>query len=63
MIRIEDLTDKDIGRNVNYHGAYNGPVETGQLTSWNEHFVFVRFKGPNGEACEPEQVSFEGGGS
>lgn len=60
MIEISKLTDKDIGRNVLYHREYCTP-ERGVLTSWNSHFVFVRFRGPNGESCEPEDVSFEHG--
>lgn len=59
MIEIGKLTEKDIGRNVLYHREYCTP-ERGILTSWNKHFVFVRFKGPNGESCEPEDVSFDG---
>ena len=52
------LTQNDIGRNVLYHREYSTP-EVGRLSSWNEHYVFVQFKGPNGEACDPEDVSFE----
>lgn len=58
MIKIKDLKEKDIGRNVIYNRKYF-KVEFGKLSSWNEKYVFVRFKGPNGEACEEEDVSFE----
>ena len=58
MIAIDQLTDADIGRNVVYR-AFNDHCEVGQLTSWNKTFIFVRFLGPNGEACCPEDVSFE----
>lgn len=59
MIDIEKLTEADIGRNVTYHREFCDR-EFGKLSSWNDRFVFVRFKGPGGEACEPEDVSFDG---
>ena len=62
MISITELTDKDIGRNVVYHRE-SCDREVGQLTSWNNKYVFIRFNGPNGEACEPCDVSFEFSGS
>jgi hypothetical protein len=58
MIEISKLTEEDIGRNVTYHRDFCDK-EFGKLSSWNQKFVFVRFKGPNGEACEPEDVSFD----
>ena len=58
MITIKELTQNDIGRNVTYHREFCNR-EFGQLSSWNDKYVFVRFKGPNGEACEPEDVSFD----
>lgn len=57
MIDIATLTEADVGRNITYHREHC-KREFGQLSSWNDKFVFVRFKGPNGEACEPEDVSF-----
>lgn len=61
MIDLKTLTPDDVGRSVTYHREYCQP-EHGTLTSWNKKFVFVKFKGPNGEACEPEDVSFDFGG-
>lgn len=58
MIYIDKLTEKDKGRNIIYHREFCNR-EVGKLTSWNQKFVFVRFKGPTGEACEPADVSFE----
>lgn len=58
MIDPKALTESDVGRNVTYHREYCDR-EHGTLTSWNEKFVFVRFKGPTGEACEPSDVSFD----
>lgn len=58
MIKIEDLTEEDIGRNVAYHREFCNR-EHGKLSSWTANIVFVRFKGPNGEGCEPCDVSFD----
>ena len=57
MIKIHELKESDIGREVIYHRTYCNK-EVGKLSSWNDKFIFVRFKGPNGEACEQEDVSF-----
>ena len=37
-------TSNDIGRAVVYTGNYNGPLEDGVITSFNDHAVFVRYK-------------------
>jgi hypothetical protein len=58
MIDIQSLQESDIGRNVTYHREFCN-VEHGKLSSWNDKVIFVRFKGPTGEACEPEDVSFD----
>lgn len=58
MIDISKLTESDIGRNVTYHREWCDK-EFGKLSSWNHKFIFVKFKGPTGEACEPEDVSFD----
>jgi hypothetical protein len=58
MINQDQLTESDIGRNVIYQREHCDR-EVGKLSSWNDTYVFVRFKGPNGEACLPEDVSFE----
>lgn len=60
MIDLSKLTRDDIDRNVIYHREFC-KKEVGKLSSWNSKFIFVRFKGPSGEACEPEDVSFEFG--
>ena len=57
MIEIARLTEADKGRQVLYHREFSRR-ETGVLSSWNDKFVFVRFRGPNGEACEEEDISF-----
>lgn len=58
MIDPSKLTENDIGRNVIYHREHCDR-QFGKLSSWNDKFVFVRFKGPTGESCEPGDVSFE----
>jgi hypothetical protein len=55
MITPSELTKKDVGRKVIYHGSRR---ETGTLTSWNDHYIFVRFNGPDGEACRPCDIAF-----
>jgi hypothetical protein len=57
MIYPHKLTKSDIGRQVVYEEPYC-ERQVGTLSSWNELYVFVRFKGPAGEACRPETVSF-----
>lgn len=56
MIDPLQLTDDDVGRRVVYHGSE--PNEEGVLSSWNKHYVFVKFDGIHGQACQPETVSF-----
>lgn len=55
MIKIEDLKPEDVGRAVVYT-ATHGERETGTLSSWSETVIFVRFRGPNGEACWPKDL-------
>ena len=57
MIEIRELKEADKGRKVIYNNGHGGNEE-GVLTSWNDNFVFARFKGPTGEACRPVDLSF-----
>jgi hypothetical protein len=66
MIEIEKLSEKDIGRWVNYYGY--GTVEEGKIKSWNDDFVFVvykcdhnweRFKDYTGCATNPDDLKFQ----
>lgn len=59
MIKISDLTDLDVGRNVVYHREFY-KKEFGKLSGWNSKYIFVRFKGQKEEGCDPSDVSFEG---
>lgn len=58
MIEISKLKPEDVGRKVTYHREFC-TREFGELSSWNDKYIFVRFKGPTGEACEPQDVSFD----
>lgn len=58
MIDPKKLTEKDIGRKVIWKADNKHLRDEGVLTSWHDHYVFVKFKGPNGEACRPIDVSF-----
>jgi len=55
-------SDFAIGDPVTYvpyhaHGdASHKDCERGHVTSTNERFVFVRFKGSTSEACKPDQL-------
>ncbi len=43
MIKLEKLTDKDIGRWVIYSGS-GGEVEIGRIKGWNGKYIFVVYK-------------------
>lgn len=60
MIRLENLAESDKGRKVIFTYSHGERVE-GELSSWNDRYVFVRFKGPNGEACDPSMCEFSTG--
>lgn len=66
MINIEQLTDQDIGRWVEYH-SYPANVERGRIKSWNEKWIFVVYKCDDNWACfqgytaaatKPEDLQF-----
>lgn len=59
MIDPKELTDADIGRKVIYQdsGGVSEP-EIGVLSSWTDKYVRVRFRGPQGESCDPLDVEF-----
>ena len=61
VINPQLLVESDIGRHVVYRTTLTTGYRLssfGVLSSWNDEYVFVRFRGPNGEACRPEDVSF-----
>ena len=47
MIRISDLTPEHVGRRVVYIPFPGARVmaDKGVITSWNSHFIFVRYDG------------------
>lgn len=51
-------TEADIGRGVVYRG-YGGEVENGYITSFNDHFVFVRYGlGCTSQATRRDQLEW-----
>jgi hypothetical protein len=42
MINLEDLTEADVGKVVNYI-APHGTEQYGIIKSWNEQFIFVQY--------------------
>ena len=53
-----DPTEADIGRGVVYHG-YAGELEQGYITSFNEHYVFVRYgSGCTSQATRRDQLEW-----
>jgi hypothetical protein len=66
MVKIEALTNKDIGRYVLYVPAA-GKFQLGRLKSWNDVFIFVvyscgfhweKFECYTAEATSPEDLTF-----
>ena len=58
QIESKELTPDDIGRNVTFTYAHGERV-FGKLSSYREDgAIFVRFKGPNGELCDAEALSW-----
>ena len=58
MIDITTLTKEDISKQVIYLPPHIKIPEAGVLSSWNDTYIFVKFLGPNGEACIPEDLNF-----
>jgi hypothetical protein len=66
-IMLENLTDKDKGRWVEYVSPHNN-VEQGRIKSWNDKWIFVVYKCDNnwdsytnytGCATSPEDLNFK----
>jgi putative NIF3 family GTP cyclohydrolase 1 type 2 len=67
MINIEELTQKDIGRWVEYNTGLPIETETGRVKSWNDTYIFVvykcdqqweRFQDFTGAATDPQDLKF-----
>jgi hypothetical protein len=64
MIDPKTLKPEDIGRGLIYKPFYfrDEPArwEYGVLSSYREDgAIFAKFKGPNGERCNPEDLDWE----
>lgn len=52
-----------LGALVRYTDPHSGRSDLGVLSSWRvsdsgEPLIWVRFKGPNGERCDPERLTW-----
>lgn len=57
-IQGQELRPDDIGRWVTFTSMF-GNKERGVLSSFrSDGSIFVRFKGPDGERCNPEDLSW-----
>lgn len=43
MIQLDKLTAEDKGRRVGYQLKPGDEIQEGTISSWNEHFIFVKF--------------------
>ncbi len=56
MIKLEELTSDDVGREVIFWHSHGKP-EPGILSSWNDKYIFCRFTtGSTAAACDPKQL-------
>lgn len=52
-------SDRDIGRKVIYRDRSGAKVEEGVITSFNEHYVFVRYGADQGsKGTRPEDLEW-----
>ena len=61
MIKISELTDGDVGRNVIYMSGTSFQ-DVGRLSSWNDQHIFVNYRSMRmdaGLATRPEDLEFE----
>lgn len=57
-LTIASLTKNDMGLPVTYHPRHGGKVEHGQISSWNDRFVFVIYDGQQqSKATCPQDLS------
>lgn len=55
-------TEKDIGRKVIYQGGHPDDREEGVITSFNDHCVFVRYRGTTSQATGRDHLEWINGG-
>ena len=59
MIYIGNLTEEDVGKKVIYQNVEMEPKEEGIITSWNDHYIFVRYGSDVGsKATYPRDLQF-----
>ena len=59
MIKIDDLTEKDIGRAVIYKNTYMSENK-GVITDYNAYFIFVKYSSEkNSKATYPKYLFWE----
>lgn len=65
LIENKEVKNNDIGSPVTYipdhaNGNMSHPdCEKGIISSYNENYIFVRFRSPNSQACRPENLIWE----
>lgn len=58
-IKISDLREEDKNNRAVIYTAHHGEREQGIITSWNDHYVFVRYGlGSTSAATDPDQLDF-----
>lgn len=59
MIDITKLTPADKGRLVMYSDRVSTRIEEGVISSWNEHYIFVTYRGDfRAKATPPYKLDF-----
>jgi hypothetical protein len=71
MIELDTLTEQDKGREVIYRSSFGDKTERGVISSWNAHYIFVRYERygyvlrgeeprlqETGAATSPEDLTF-----
>jgi hypothetical protein len=58
-LKITELKPSDKNRKIIYTQKGTGKTEEGWVSSWNDHYIFVRFQtSSNGQACDPNDLQF-----
>lgn len=60
MIDLASLTKSDVGRGVVYRPGHPWvPPEDGNISSWNDKYVFVRYRGDlHTKATDPRDLDW-----
>jgi len=58
MLILSELMPSDVGRGVVYAPSH-GPREDGAITSWNDTYIFVLYRGSTtSKATRPEDLEW-----